>query len=84
MASKVEKVAVFRYAGQNYENYLDVLNALRRDIIAQNIDYWDSLVAKEYFDATGKIKPSLAQVLADRWDTIDREVSTSIAGTGIN
>ena len=74
MASKVEKVAVFRYNGQNYESPSDVRKALRRDIL-------DDRITKYEVGVEGH--PSLAEYLSDQWDGIEHEISTAMSGTGV-
>jgi hypothetical protein len=82
MANKVEKVVVLRYNGQNYENTADVRKALRRDILGDRIVKWEKSIPD--WKDIGEERPLLEEYLADQWDGIEREISTSMTGTGID
>lgn len=73
MASKVEKIAVFRYNGQNFESPAEVRKALRRDILDDRIDKWESSVGR----------PALADYLSEQWDGIEHEITSAMSGTGV-
>ena len=81
MASKVEKVAVFRYNGQNYESPSDVRKALRRDILDDRITKWKASGVD--WKGIGESRPELADYLSDQWDGIEHEISTAMSGTGV-